>query len=59
MRWPWKRNAEAQAETEVAKQQYESTLRDEMRISTVLSSLFYHAEKNEFVEKIQRVARGH
>lgn len=66
MRWPWKRLAEAKAhideaevETEVAKKQFERTIADAVRIASALSTLFAHAERNEFSEKIQKVARGH
>lgn len=73
MKFPWKRIADAKAQTaeeqakaaaaheqvEGAKAEYEKTLRTGFTVSAALSALFYHAEQNQIIENIQKVARGH
>jgi hypothetical protein len=59
MKWPWVRHAEAQAEAAKAKTEYEWAVQNRTTVSAVLARLTYHGNQNGFVEKIQRVARGH
>lgn len=59
MKWPWQRTAEAKAETDEARAEYEQTLQTGGLVSEVLSVLFFHADQNGFTEKIHRVAKGH
>jgi hypothetical protein len=59
VKWPWqKRQEEASAETQEAKEQYEEAVRNSHNVADVLSVLFTYAERNEFSVKIQKVARG-
>ena len=65
MKWPWqhsaeirKRSTEAANQVEEARVEYERTVQNGLRVADVFSSLFYHAERNEIVENIQKVARG-
>jgi hypothetical protein len=58
MKWPHKRAAEAKAEAVQARHEYERVVQNSFRVSDILAALRYHAEENQIVEKIQRVARG-
>jgi hypothetical protein len=59
MKWPWDRDIAAQAETERAREEYEETVRNRSLVSALVSVMMYHGAENGFVEKVQKVARGH
>lgn len=65
MNWPWRRIAKDKATTKQAEAQaaqarieYQRSVAKRNEASSVLSALFYHADKNAIVESIQKVARG-
>jgi transcriptional regulator len=65
VKWPWRRaeekqerHAKAEGQVEEARSELERTVKRGERVTSVLEMLRYHAEKNEIVENIQKVARG-
>lgn len=60
MRFPWRKRLDAaKAQTEKAQHEYEWAVQNRTLVRAVVERLTYHATENGFVEKIQRVARGH
>lgn len=54
-----RKKADVDAQAHEAKQAYEQTQRDKRRVEEVLAMFFHHAEKNQIIENLHKVARGH
>lgn len=52
------RLAKADAQADRAKEEFHKTIKDSGKVADVLAMFFYHAEKNQIIENIQKVARG-
>lgn len=50
--------AKADAQANQAEQEFHKTVSDRGKVADVLAMFFYHAEKNQIIENIQKVARG-
>lgn len=66
MRWPWQdraltreKKARADEQAVAAEADYDKTLASNARVTGVLAMFFYHAEKNQVIENLHRLARGH